>query len=282
MRSSLFRLFLAVAAICLGLAPCLAGEPLPSVESVLAKWEAASRKCRTLDAKLTTFDGGGGRSGMESIVQQGRFYYEAPNMGYFKIEGNGHADSGEFIVWKGEETLAIRPDMRRCERCFVAIIDKDLSIVKQRWSPDAGRPGWLGRLGEMLAASVIPLRGPQEFLPLTVGIRASEVRERFDVTIRHSGEQILLSAVPKRFPENDLYRGIDVILNSKTYLTYAVRRHFPDGAWVVWVLDDQKINQWPKDRDKLMNPDLSGFAVSDVPRPLNLVIGTDPDQDDKR
>ena len=66
--------------------PGNAKEPLPAVDSVLAKWEEASRKCKTLDAKLTVFryDGIFG-DGRQPTITQGRFYYEAPNLGRYEI-----------------------------------------------------------------------------------------------------------------------------------------------------------------------------------------------------
>ena len=63
-----------------------AKKPAPTVDSVLAKWEEASQKCKTLDAKLTVwrYDDVFDRDHQPTITQ-GRFYYEAPNLGRYEI-----------------------------------------------------------------------------------------------------------------------------------------------------------------------------------------------------
>ena len=57
-----------------------------TVDSVLAKWEEASQKCKTLDAKLTVwrYDDVFDRDHQPTITQ-GRFYYKAPNLGRYEI-----------------------------------------------------------------------------------------------------------------------------------------------------------------------------------------------------
>ena len=65
------------------------------------------------------------------------------------------------------------------------------------------------------------LQGPQQCCLLLVAIRAAEVRERFEVTIDKSGEDIRLKAIPKRQADKTCFREIDVILSTKTYMTVA-------------------------------------------------------------
>jgi hypothetical protein len=59
-----------------------------------------------------------------------------------------------------------------------------------------------------------------------------------------------------------VYCEIDVILNAKTYMTYATREILPNGIdRTVRVFSDQKVNERPTDRDQLIDPDLSGLRV---------------------
>ena len=90
-----------------------AKEPDPTVDSVLAKWEEASQKCKTLDAKLTVFRYDGVFGNGQPTITQGRFYYEAPNLGRYEIRKtakgatNDWSNIAEAIIWTGKETLWI-------------------------------------------------------------------------------------------------------------------------------------------------------------------------------
>ena len=107
------------------------------------------------------------------------------------------------------------------------------------------------------------LRSPGDCLPLVVDINAAGLRERFDITLteRRAG-QIFLKAVPKHKLDNCVFSQIDVILSANTYLASATRMVQPDGrSRVVYVLEEEKINQVPSDRQQLIHPDLSGLRV---------------------
>ena len=242
--------------------PCLAGDPGPSVESVLAKWEEASQKCRSLDVKLTVFRYDDVFGGDQPKITQGRFYYEAPHTGRYEIwETTGGATNdwshlSEAIIWKDKETLWIEGNTRLCTRFSTATMQ---SLLSKDESMTGG--GWFQSFIHQLARR---LQGPHQFLPLLVGIRAVEVRDRFDVTIERSGEEIVLKAVPKQPSDKAEYREIEVILNAKTYMTYATKVISPNGKdRTVCVFDDQKVNQRPSDRDQLIDPDLSGLRVTE-------------------
>ncbi len=255
MKSTRFWKILAVVAAHLGCSACLAGDPLPSVESVLAKWEEASQKCRILDAKVVVFRYDS-FNGEQPKISQGRFYYEAPNIGRYEIRegGSGKVNDWparqELCVWNGKETLWIDGRRRTCWRISSAEVQ-----TLRRHSED----NWLA---SFLATLVLRLQRPQEFVPLVIDIRAAEVRERFDVSIEQSDEEIWLKAVPKRRSEKTLYREIEVILNAKSHLTSAIQKVMLTGKdRMVFRLMEQKVNQRPSDRDQLIAPDLSGLEV---------------------
>ena len=95
------------------LSPRNAKASKPTVDSVLAKWEAASQMCKTLDAKLTVWKYDGVFGNGQPEVSYGRFYYEAPNQGRYEIwtgpEGktNDWSTTSVAFIWNGKETLQI-------------------------------------------------------------------------------------------------------------------------------------------------------------------------------
>lgn len=247
--------------------PGNAKEPEPTVDSVLSKWEEASQKCKTLDAKLTVFSYDAVFDDGHPTITQGRFYYEAPNLGRYEIRKressqaatNNWSNILEAIIWTGKDTLWIDGNRLRCQKFST---EKLRSLLNQ---PESKNEGWFfgifANLGRQIA---LGLQGPQGSCLLLVGIRAAEIRERFDVTIEKSGEDIQLKAVPKRQADKTCFCEIDVILNAKTYMTVATQVVSPRGDQrVVHQLSDPKVNQRPSDRDQLMAPDLSGLRVID-------------------
>ena len=97
-----------------------AKEPERSVDSVLAKWDEAARKCKTLDAKLTVYYYDRVFGGDQPKITHGRFYYEAPNLGRYEIREttkdttNDWSSLSEAVIWTGNETLCIDGSTRRC------------------------------------------------------------------------------------------------------------------------------------------------------------------------
>ncbi len=254
--------------------PCFAGDQATTIDSVLAKWDEASQKCRSLDAKATRLRyvhvfGQDDRA----ITARGRFYYEAPNMGYCEIrEGNaGKPNDSSRIVWKGGETLWIDEDARTCLKFSVAKLEE---LAKPPTAPatagetPSGSFAFLRRICEPLSRalhdSFAAMHNPRDLLPLVIDIHSAEVRERYSLTLDRSGKEILLKAVPKTSSGRADYREIDVILHPKTYMTYAIQVFLPgDQPRVVFVLEDQKVNQRPSDRDQLLHPDLFGLRMVD-------------------
>jgi outer membrane lipoprotein-sorting protein len=254
---------------------CFAGDQAATIDSVLAKWEGASQKCRSLDAKVTRLRyahvfGQGDRA----IIARGRFYYEAPNMGCWEIseEGRGKPNDSSRVVWKGDKTLWINEETRTCLTFSVAKLGelaKPPTASATTGDAPSGSFAFFshicGELSRALHYRREALRDPREALPLVIDIHSAEVREWYSLTLDHSGEETLLKAVPKPSLGHGDYREIDVILNAKTYMTDAIQIVLPDSQQrVVFILDDQKVNQRPSDRDRLLNPDLSGFRVGNA------------------
>jgi hypothetical protein len=187
------------------------------------------------------------------------FYYEAPNIGRYEIRKaaagatNDWSSLAEVIIWTGNETLWIDGNTLRCQKFST---EKLRSVVNQ---PERKNEGWFfgifANIGRHIA---LVLQGPQECCLLLVVIRAAEVRERFDVTVEKSSEDIRLKAIPKRQADKECFREIDVILSTKTYMAVATQVVSPNGRErVVHQLSDPKVNQRPRDRDQLVAPDLS-------------------------
>ena len=250
-----------------------------------------ARKCKTLDAELTVFhyDAVFGDP-HHPVITQGRFYYEAPNLGCYEIrkyesagflvddfvgaDGNGHHEIrnreaaknaannwrniSEAIIWTGKETLWIEGPKRNCRKYSTAKIEAVLS------RPESKNECLFGIIWAFSRQLACRLQGPRQIHPLLIGIPATEVRQRFDVTIERSGEDIQLKAVPKQQVDRGCFREIDVILNAKTFMTVATQEVLPSGRdRTVYQFSDAKVNQRPSDRDQLLAPDLSGLHVTE-------------------
>ena len=73
---------------------------------------------------------------------------------------------------------------------------------------------------------------------------------------------LVLTAVPKAPCDSKVYRKLEVLINSKTYMTTAFQLFDANGKdRVTYEFTDQKINIRPNDRDALLNPDLKGLEV---------------------
>ena len=239
--------------------PGSAKEPDPTVVSVLAKWEEASQKCKTLDAKLTVWKYDGVFGDGHPTITQGRFYYEAPNVGRYEIRKdakgatNDWASISEAVIWTGKETLWIDGDRRHCQK---------FSAQNLR----SNNLGWWSVFGPAFGQR---FQEPKQFQPFLIGIPASELRARFDVAIKESGVDIWLRALPKRAADAACCSRIDVILSTKTYMTVATQTMSPNGRdRTVVEFVEPKVNVRPSDRDQLMAPDLSELSVTEDNPPL--------------
>jgi TIGR03009 family protein len=232
-----------------------------SMESTLAQWENASQNCRCLDADVTIF-----RydvfSGDRPQVTRGRLYYEAPHVGRYEVWANERKPTAndwpnisEAIIWGEKETLWIDGRTRTCRKISVAKVQSYMETLESY-----GEAWWYS----LFRQSALRALGPQQWFPLVIGIRASEIQERFNVAMKNTAGQLTLKAVPKQRLEKAEYREIDVILDSKTYLTYAVRVVSADGKDCTdFVFNGQRINEFPSDRNQLINPNLLGLRLID-------------------
>lgn len=197
----------------------------------------------------------------------GRFYYETPHAGFCQIWGSGEeavsfaSQDSETTIWRDQETLLLSGRAHTCAIYSRASLKPYLSGDGLR--SDNAWQRFFGTLGNAVARY---LDSPQEAFPLMVDVRASDVRQRFDVTMERNGDEIVLKAVPKGSADKAVFRDIRVMLSAKTYMTRATEVNWSDGrSRVVCVLDDQRVNQRPKEHDALLAPDLSGFDVTRVP-----------------
>ena len=150
-----------------------AREPAPTVDAILSKWEEASQKVKTLDAKLTVWRYDQVFADGQPTITLGRFYYEAPNLGRYEIRKNAKGATNDWssvseaIIWTGKETLWIEGDTRRCRKFSTAELQLLLS------QPEYKKSYWFSGFFRGLL-------GAEEMLPLIIGIHATEVRERFE------------------------------------------------------------------------------------------------------
>ena len=156
---------------------------------MLAKWEAASDKCKTLDRKVTEFRYDAiFLSPNHPTVRHGSPLYEAPNSGQLQFQsehGSGWQGMSEAIVWNGEETLVIDGQGWACQK-----------ISWKNWKSGKGdSDDALGLLAAFFRGLERPL---MNYLPLAVDIHAAENRDRFALSLEDHGEQILIKAVPKK------------------------------------------------------------------------------------
>ncbi len=77
----------------------------------------------------------------------------------------------------------------------------------------------------------------------------------------------MLKAVPRQGADKAEYGKIDVLLEGKTYMTFAIQVWSPNGKErTVFQFEQQKVNQRPSDRDQLIAPDLARLQmVSTLP-----------------
>jgi len=247
----------------LGGVRCQGGELDLNVQQVLAKWEKASQDCRSLDAKLTVFE----YSAFwpeQPRTTHGRLYYEAPHSGYCQLRDSVETATkiastvSETTIWRNQETLLVHGRSHTCEIC-----SKPLPKLDDKAAADSS---WLRWIETLQRHAVRQIDSPQQAYPFLIDVRASDVQERFDVSLERRGGEIMLKAVPKRSADKVLFRDIRVILDAKTYRARATQMNSPNGRdRTVYVLEEHKVNQRPSDRDAMFNPDLAGFKVTRLP-----------------
>ena len=283
MKQSAFLLAVALLAVPLAALHCLAAAPQTSVNAVLAKWEEASQKCKSLDAKLTIrrYDSVFG-SRDEPAIEHGRFYYESPGVGRFQIgrTGDEKADDwkalSQVIVWTGTDTLTIDPKTLACVQYSKSAMQAAIDADEKNGEKAEG--GWLGQLLSGIGREIMNhYVSPQRSLPLVVDIRGDDLRARFDIAIDERNGQQYVSAIPKKKVERACFSKIEVLLDAKTHLTAAIQvSSFNNRDRVVYELSDVKINERPSDRDQLIHPDVSWIGKERVARTRPLLKHDNP------
>ncbi len=259
-------LLYAVALPCL--APrCAAAETKPSLDTVLAKWEAATAKVKTLDAHVYRwrYDSVFSSQNRDLRPDEGRFYYEGPKAAYLKIESNKPEERSrleETFIWRDHETLRLNAHSHTWDRLdWPALVLRDTHYPDDILDADIPDGFW----SALAMSFYYSLHEPKNVIPLTIDVHASELRKRLDLSLRDQGDRFLITAVPKKSPKGRWYSKIEVIVDAKTYLTTAIRLTTPNGKdQTVWMLDDVNINKRPQDRDKLLSPDLRGLRVHEI------------------
>ena len=272
MKLSAFLLAVVLLAVPLAAPRCLRPAPQTLVSTVLAKWEEASQKCKSLDAKLTIWHYDGVFNGDKPTIEHGRFYYESPDIGRFQIgttcdeKADDWKAFSEVIIWNATDTLSIDPKTLACLKYSRAALQAAIDADEK--SGDKSDGGWLAQIfsgfGRALANRYV---SPQRSLPLVVDVRDDDLRARFDMTFDQRDGQPCITAIPKRKTEKACFSKIEVLLDAKTHMTAAIQVFSVNGRErVVYELSNLKINERPSDRDQLLHPNLSWIGKEQVAR----------------
>jgi hypothetical protein len=241
----------------------VAEESKPSLESVLVKWEAATAKVKTLDAKvyLWRYDRVFSSPKQDAEPDEGRFFYEGPNSGCLQwtktVDGCGRTRPSAF-VWREKDSLEIDADGFRCRH-----------IVWPETPPGAATDILSAELSNgffaALSGILYSMRDPRNMIPLSVGVHVGEIEKHFKLSVEDRRDQFFITAIPIKSPKEAFYSKIEVLVDRKTYLTAAVRLSTPSSKnQTVWMLEDVKINKRPPDRDQLLSPDLHRLSVNEI------------------
>jgi outer membrane lipoprotein-sorting protein len=223
-------------------------EPRPDLDSVLAKWEQASQAIRTFDAQFTriTYDPVFDREQRS----QGRFYFEAPDRGYFGDDTSiafVWTDVGSFVVDHRNKTSML------CPR-------ETIHLVRRQIGQMPTDTFWQ-RLRKQCTLAVAATFCPEELLPAFLNLSTQAECQRFDFTVEQRDGKLLLKAVPKKQQDRGFYREINVMLDADSYLLLAYRTIDPSGDRTVYLFSDTKINKRPSDRDTLLTAVLPGYRL---------------------
>ena len=183
---------------------CHAGKPDPAVESVLAKWEDASKKCRSLDAKVTVYRYDPVFRDNNPIISHGRVYYEAPNFARYEIgieEGQHGKATGswrsqetpETIVWTDNGLFYIDHRDKTCR--FSS--SEGIQFARKRLEQMPENSVWERFCKKLSQAILWPTQftKPDDVLFLNTDTHAKQ--QRFDFTAENREGKIMVKAVPK-------------------------------------------------------------------------------------
>jgi hypothetical protein len=174
---------------------CFADDPAPTVDEVLSKWEAASKKCQSFDSKVVRcrYDGVFSNNDKPD-VSHGRFYYEAPNAMRFELwkgktqPTNDWSNVSEAYVWKGDETLCIGGSRIGLDRRMIEVM-LPARCTRISW-PTGWKPlektpsksGW-GLFDFDFSGLRRLAHDPREVFPVVVEINAAVIRDRYTLSL---------------------------------------------------------------------------------------------------
>jgi len=260
MLSVCLRLVLVTAVICLDCWPCRADESALSLESVLAKWEAASKACRTIDATMTVLRYDAFHTDRPKTCN-GRFYFEAPNLARYEIHPSPRTgkvlDGSDTYVWTAEGLFLVNHHDRTCQ------FWSSQAMTTAREAMDQMPEGtWLERFSKGYAlffAWPAQFARPDDLLPLFLNTNTQTQRQRYDIRAEERDGRIVILAVPKQ--RNRIFREVQVMLEKDSYRLVAHQLISTSGDRTVHVFDDLKLNKSPSDRDMLIRPVPVGYRV---------------------
>lgn len=233
-----------------------AGEPAPSIESVLDQWEKTSKQCQVLDAKLTVLRYNAFHGDGNPEIMQGRFYYEAPSFARYQTrEGRAAKDGGlpsirEDVVWTSDGVYCVHHRDKTCEFWPAKLT----ATARQELEKKPTRTCW----DRFLAFGLALASGPEYHLPLVVNVDAQ--RPRFNFQVRRRDGRIVLEAKPKQ--SDSVFEEIDLMLDADSYrlLAHQSVLSAPSDR-IVHLFDDVKLNRFPPDRDTLTTPVPTGYKL---------------------
>jgi hypothetical protein len=244
---------IALLSYCIG-ATAAAAESKPSLDSILAKWEAATAKIKTLDAKIyrRQYDSIFGSPNTKPESEEGRFYYEGPKSGCLQIkskDGEGWHGLSSMFVWRENELLMIDGPCCTCEKYVLPVARSRDSNPNDSFIC-------------LLRNAFDSLRSPRNYLPFTVDVHVAEFKNDWELSLTDQRDPFLITARRKKTNSGFQYSRIDVRVDGKTYLTTAIRCFTPNGTdYIEWKFEDVKYNERPRDRERLLSPDLHGIEL---------------------
>ena len=239
-----------------------------SLETVLTTWGEAARKVDTIEADMTRWRY---NHVMRNVtIQRGRFYLKAPNQGRYELDATEQFDAtsvsssgrpyhvasafSELLVWSADRTFLIEPE----RKSYSAWRNSELSQARTRFNELPENTNALQRFfQELFLLAALSVANPEELLPLLVTHDPTKLKDRFELTVTQ-GDNVSITAVPKRPEDQVRFERITVLMDPKTNLPFASRILDPSGhTETVHLLKNIRLNQHAG--DALLKPRLDGL-----------------------
>ncbi len=229
--------------------PAVAAEPDLTTDSILARWEQASRKHRSLDVAFQRVDRPGPQGPEDR--RHGRFYWEAPNRGFYHA---GREIWGDYLIWNDGRLRVV--DVAK--KSYYDFSHRQLQRMKKRMAALHQQSLW-GRISTAVSSWPGLLSDAADVLPLMTDMTADAVRQRFHVKWELRDDGILVTLMPKDPAEARRCNQLDLLLDRDSWEVTAQRMIDPAGHETIHTFDRTDINVPPADRDSLLLPDLDGY-----------------------